>query len=88
MPVLKPRSRLVSLRLTDEEYQSLVRASRTEGARSTSDLARNAICDFLTRCAPPACESGTQERINQLESELRRIKRMLETITSFAKEQD
>ncbi len=87
MPVLKPRSRLISLRLTDEEYQTLVRASRTEGARSTSDLARSAILDFLTRCTPLVGESDTHERINQIESELRRIKRMLETIAAFAKEQ-
>jgi len=87
MPVLNPRSRLISLRLTDDEYQALIRITRAEGARSTSELARNAICSFLTRCDSPARETETPERISQIEAELKRLKRVLETMATLAREQ-
>jgi hypothetical protein len=43
MKVLKPRSRMISVRLSEAEYEELCRFSATTGARSLSDLARDAM---------------------------------------------
>jgi hypothetical protein len=48
MKVLKPRSRMISIRLSEEEYDGLCRLSEVTGAHSLSDLARNAMRLFLT----------------------------------------
>jgi len=44
-----PRARSISVRLSDEEFASLERYCVASGARSISDLARNAICGLLNR---------------------------------------
>ena len=43
MKVLKPRSRMISVRLSEAEYDELCRLSAITGARSLSDLARDAM---------------------------------------------
>lgn len=43
MAVLKSRSRLVTFRLSNEEYESLKNTCVAEGARSISDFARAAV---------------------------------------------
>jgi hypothetical protein len=51
MKVLKPRSRMISIRLSEEEYDGLCRLSEVTGAHSLSDLARNAMRLFLSLTA-------------------------------------
>jgi hypothetical protein len=43
MAVLKPRSRTISVRLSEEEYLTLMRLCSLTGARSVSDLTRAAM---------------------------------------------
>ena len=43
MTVLKPRSRMISVRLSEEEYLALRRVCSVTGARSVSDLTRDAM---------------------------------------------
>jgi hypothetical protein len=43
MKVLKPRSRMISVRLSETEYDELCRLSTVTGAHSLSDLARDAM---------------------------------------------
>lgn len=43
MTVLKPRSRMISVRLSEEEYSALRRLCSVTGARSVSDLTRDAM---------------------------------------------
>jgi hypothetical protein len=47
MKVLKPRSRMISIRLSEEEHDALCRLSAVTSAHSLSDLARNAMRLFL-----------------------------------------
>jgi Arc/MetJ-type ribon-helix-helix transcriptional regulator len=47
MTVQKPRSRIISIRLSDEEYSDLRRLCMSSGARSVSDLARYAMRKLL-----------------------------------------
>lgn len=43
MTVLKPRSKMISVRLSEEEYAALRRICTATGARSVSDLTRDAM---------------------------------------------
>jgi hypothetical protein len=43
MTVLKPRTRMISVRLSEEEYSALRRLCLVTGARSVSDLTRDAM---------------------------------------------
>ena len=43
MTVLKPRTRMISVRLSEEEYSALRRLCSVTGARSVSDLTRDAM---------------------------------------------
>ena len=43
MAVLKPRNRLVYFRVSEDEFQQFVQLCHKEGARSISDLARDAM---------------------------------------------
>jgi hypothetical protein len=45
MSILKRRSRIVSFRLSDEEYDSLKNVSTTRGARSVSEFTRAVACN-------------------------------------------
>jgi hypothetical protein len=82
MVVLKPRRKLVSLRLSDDEYQRLVELSSVYGAHSTSDLARTAVCSFLEQADeprglhPPAV-AELQAKVGKMEAAVRRLTRMV-----------
>jgi hypothetical protein len=43
MTVLKPRTRMISVRLSEEEYSALRRLCSVTGARSVSDLTRDSM---------------------------------------------
>jgi hypothetical protein len=43
MPILKPRSRSISIRLSEDEFVTLKHLCSVTGARSVSDLTRNAM---------------------------------------------
>ena len=47
MAVLRRRSRMVSVRLSEQEYQELLSCCVNRGARSLSDLARIALQELL-----------------------------------------
>lgn len=72
-----PRTRLVSLRMTEEEYDRLRGASEDQGARSVSEFARQAL---LTPPQPaPAlrcCDSivTLDARIARVEHEVAHLK--------------
>jgi len=47
MTVMKPRSRMISVRLSEEEYSALRHLCSLTGARSVSDLTRDAMRTVL-----------------------------------------
>jgi len=47
MTVMKPRSRMISVRLSEEEYAALRHLCSMTGARSVSDLTRDAMRTVL-----------------------------------------
>lgn len=76
MAIQKPRTRLVNIRLSEEEFASLQRATNESGARSISDFCRNAILKS-------SGGSGTQDlheverRMGQLESTISQLSEKL-----------
>ena len=52
MTVLKPRSRMISVRLSEDEYSALQDMCSTTGARSISDLTRDAMRALLSGPTP------------------------------------
>src|SRR5436309_5887294 len=83
MPVLKRRSRIVSFRLSQEEYDALKDTCVAEGARSISDFARSAACR-LARNGNGSDETlqaavlTLQGRVEELDRELKRLAHLFE----------
>jgi hypothetical protein len=67
-----PRTRMISLRLSEGEYEILKTRFRIYGARNVSDLARIALEQIMSQSAVPQ-DTGAKlaeldERLNALES--------------------
>jgi hypothetical protein len=88
MTVFNPRKRIVSLRLSDDEYERLVGLCAAHDAHSVSDLARIAVCDFLGSNGNGQNRrlSGTdlEAKVRRLEAELRRLSSRVEVRVSSA----
>src|SRR5580704_11643177 len=72
MAIQKPRTRLVNIRLSEEEFASLQRATTESGARSISDFCRNAIL----KSSGGANQQDLHEverRLGQLESTMNQL---------------
>ena len=83
--MLIPRVRTLGVRLSEEEYSALEKFSVESGARSMSDVARTAICDFVRRGVrgrsqqSPTTERAAQvkdleQRVSQLTAEIALLK--------------
>jgi hypothetical protein len=69
MSVLRPRSRIISIRLSEDEYTGLKRLCSDSGARSVSDLAREGMRTLLNGAArEDALGSWTEEFRMQMRS--------------------
>jgi hypothetical protein len=84
MPILRPKIRMISLRLTESEYTALLDMTAAEGIRGTSDLARIAICDYLNNHHPSNGRDEMQRKIEHLENEVTRLSKILEGFASLA----
>lgn len=87
MPVLKTRNRMLNVRLSDEEYDELMRLAVAKGAHSTSDLARRALTEYMARENNQESTHHMSERIAQLEAEVKRLTRVLGTLATAAREE-
>lgn len=79
--MLRSRNRLISLRITEEEYDAIRQASVEGGARCVSEFARNAL---LGSAALPSVK-GTPEpaicnAMSGLDSRLTRVEKELEQV--------
>jgi hypothetical protein len=82
--MLRPRSRAISIRLSEEELIDLRRASVSTGARSVSELVRNAIYSFVKSAkkgSPPvATRTSHHAKLKSLE---KRIETLANRVASF-----
>ena len=79
--IIKRRTKMVSIRLSDDEYRRLNELCEVTGARSISDLAR----DLMFRMLTPAMESVPQnleDRVGHLDQKVARLGEQLEQIES------
>jgi|SRR5579864_7255695 hypothetical protein len=78
MTVLKRRSRMVSFRLSEEEYEGLRHICMTVGARSLSDIARDAVHRLLGDGTEPKKDVEAElrmlsDKMEALDQEVRRL---------------
>lgn len=78
--LIKRRTKMVSIRLLDDEYRQLKELCETTGARSVSDLAREAMFRLLS---PPG-EGGqaVEDRLRQLDQKVARLDAQMEALES------
>lgn len=82
MAVLRRRSKMVSFRLSEQEYEGLISLCTTRGARSLSDLARDAMCRLLD--AGNGSGDGVETEIERLHGRMeeldREVRRLAELV--------
>ncbi len=79
MTVLKPRNRMISIRLSEEEYLALKRICTVTGARSVSDLTRDAMRVLLNGSNRDA---GGGININDFRTEIRNLNKKVEELAA------
>ncbi len=77
---MKRRSRIVSFRLSDEEYDSLKNVSATRGARSVSEFTRSVACNQDGEQA-----KKLEETLLTLTERMELLDRRLQTLTEAVK---
>jgi len=70
---LKPRRRLVTFRVTDEEYEELCRMCLAAGSRSISEFARTALREMMLP-ARQWRQSDLAKRIDDLQALMEELK--------------
>ena len=75
MSVLKRRSRMVSFRLSEDEYIGLKNLCINEGARSVSDLARDAVSRMILKIP-----NGSNGDLRHLETALRSLQIRIDSL--------
>lgn len=84
MSVFKCKTRMISFRLSEEQFSSLHDAALHQGARSVSDYAREALFRQLGLGPPGA--NGLEDRIHQLSFELDSLNRIVERLQTAVRE--
>jgi hypothetical protein len=82
MSVLKRRSRMISFRVSEDEYTGLKNLCLNEGARSVSDIARDAVHRLIHNHSRPNSQLETtvqvlQGKIEYLDMEVKRLGKVL-----------
>ena len=79
MQVFKARSKMISIRLSEEEYLGLKRLCAITGARSVSDLAREAM-GVLLKGGPGA--DGLGARMDEFRTQILALERKIDDLPS------
>jgi hypothetical protein len=74
------RSKMISLRISEEEYDSLQHYSREYGVRSISELARVALSRMMA--TGPTDGPTLQSKLDEFDGRLRRIEIFMQGILS------
>jgi len=77
--VLIPRIRTLGVRLSEEEYSAIEMFAMKSGARSLSDVARTAICDFVRRSMQ---ENNMVFAIGKHAAQVKNLDQKLEKLTA------
>lgn len=85
MTVLKPRSRSISIRLSEEEFLTLKQLCLVTGARSVSDLTRDAMRMILKGANR---DDVITLRLDELRTQLTHLDRKLDELSVTPRNQD
>ena len=80
MAVLKPRERLVYFRISEDEYRQFTSVCEQAGARSVSDLARNAVQKLIAEGQRNQQDEQMQEKLRLLERLIAEVKSQLQLL--------
>jgi len=80
--VLKPRERLVYFRISEDEYRQFTSVCEQAGARSVSDLARNAVQRLIADGQRREEENQMVERLRVLERLIGEVKAQLQLLSA------
>jgi hypothetical protein len=79
--VLKPRERLVYFRISEDEFRQFVSVCEQAGARSVSDLARNAVQRLIADGQRNQVDHSIDEKIQALERLITAVTEQLQLLT-------
>lgn len=79
MTVLKPRSRMISVRLSEDEYSALLQVCSTTGARSMSELTRDAMRAILNGSSR---EDHVANHLEEFRTQIRKLERKVEELSA------
>lgn len=79
MAVLKPRSRSISIRLSEEEFLTLKQLCSVTGARSVSDLTRDAMRMILNGANR---DDVITLRLDELRTQLKHLDRKIDELAT------
>jgi type II secretory pathway component PulK len=85
--ILKPRSKVVNVRLSREEYENVCSASVAQGARSISDFARSAVLNKAQSNGNSEL-ANVNERIAELSGMLREMNQRVGRIATVLTDEE
>lgn len=88
MAVLKPRERLVYFRVSEDEFHQFVSVCEREGARSVSDLARNAVQRLIAECQRDREDRELTPKVEKLEKLVTELTGQVQTLAALLRGQD
>jgi len=83
MTVAKRKNRMISFRLSDEEYEHLVNLCETQSARSLSDLARSAMQSLIANGGVIGGGDRIEERLSHLDGRLNALGEAVERLSQL-----
>jgi hypothetical protein len=78
--VLKPRERLVYFRISEDEFRQFASVCEQAGARSVSDLARNAVQRLIADGHRQREDEEIAEKMHKLENLIAAVTKQLELL--------
>jgi hypothetical protein len=78
--VLKPRTRIVTFRLAEEEFERIKNMCAEEGARSMSDYARTSLCNSISAREAHA-DAGMDARVGRLDRKVEELDQAVKVLT-------
>ena len=83
MAVIKPRERLVYFRISEDEFHQFLSVCEQEGARSISDLARNAVQRLIAHGNQQREDQNLAPKIEMLEKLIAEVSAQLHCLTTL-----
>ncbi|MGO8757539.1 MAG: hypothetical protein ACLQG3_05380 [Terracidiphilus sp.] len=82
MRVLRPRSRTISIRISEEEFSALRQICVASGARSLSDMAREAMRGLLSKAGGDNGGDGARDEVYaQMKDLEQRVEKLSSEVT-------